>query len=228
GCNSIRSVNQVHAQIFTAGLNQNFRLGAKLVNIYAMFGAMDYAHQVFDGMPEGNVLVWNALIRGYAGNGPCEKALALYYQMQHAGIQPDRFTFPAVLKACAELSALQEGKMIHDDIVRSGFEDGIFVGNSLVSMYAKCGRIDVARHVFDKMPERDVVTWNALVDGLVQNGHDREALTLFDEMLAAGFEPDQVSFTSSLQACGHLGALQQAKWIHDLISQRGLLLKCQN
>ncbi|KAH9326431.1 hypothetical protein KI387_006609 [Taxus chinensis] len=99
-----------------------------------------------------------------------------------------------------------------------------FVGNSLVSMYAKCGSIDVARHVFDKMPERDVVSWNALIDGLVQNGYDREALTLFDEMLAAGFEPDQVSFTSSLQACGHLGALQQAKWIHDLISQRGLLL----
>ncbi|KAH9326430.1 hypothetical protein KI387_006608, partial [Taxus chinensis] len=66
---------KVHAQIFTAGLNQNFRLGAKLVNMYAMFGAMDYAHQVFDGMPEGNVLVWNALIRGYAGNGTMRESL---------------------------------------------------------------------------------------------------------------------------------------------------------
>ncbi|XP_057823026.2 pentatricopeptide repeat-containing protein At3g12770 [Cryptomeria japonica] len=222
-CNSIRSLNQIHSQIFTAGLDENIVLGAKLVNMYAMLDKMDCARQVFDRMPTRNIYLWNALIRGYARNGPCEEALALYYQMQEAGIQPDRFTFPVVLKACAELSDLQEGRKIHDCIVRSGFEDGVFVGNSLVAMYAKCGRIDVARLVFDKMPERDVVSWNALIDGLVQNGHEREALRLFDEMIMAGIDPGEVSFVSVLQACGRLGALQQGKWIHEHITQCGLL-----
>ncbi|XP_057823025.2 LOW QUALITY PROTEIN: pentatricopeptide repeat-containing protein At1g11290, chloroplastic [Cryptomeria japonica] len=222
-CKDVRSINQVHAQVFIAGLYQNIFLGSKLVNMYAMYSSMDYGRQVFDRMPDRDVCLWNVLIRGYARNGPCEEALALYYQMQEHGVQPDKFTFPFVLKACAELSALQQGKKIHEDIVGRWFEKDIYVGNSLVAMYAKCGKIDIAREVFNKMSERDVVSWTALIDGLAQNGNDSEALILFDQMVESGFEPNQVTLLCVLQACGRLGALQQGEWIHDKIIQRGLL-----
>lgn len=121
------------------------------------------------------------------------------------------------MKACAELSDLQEGRQIHDDIVSGGFELDLCVGNSLVPMYAKCGKIVIARHVFDKMCKRDEVSWNALIVGCTQNGYDSKALTLFDQMQMEGLEPDQVNVMSALQACAHLGALQRGRWIHDHI-----------
>eukprot|EP01018_Ginkgo_biloba_P020807 Gb_00199 [translate_table: standard] len=220
-CSNIESLKKVHAHMFPTGLNQNIFIATKLVSLYGTCGNMEYARLVFDKMNERNIFLWNAIIRGYARNGPCDEAITLYYQMQRAGVKPDNFTFPFVLKACAEISALQEGKEIHDDIIRTGFELDVFVGNSLVTMYAKCGSIDLARQLFDKMSNRDVVSWNAMIVGFAQNGHSSDALSLFNQMLQANLKPDSITLVSVLQACAHLGALQQGKWIHDYINRSG-------
>eukprot|EP01018_Ginkgo_biloba_P029482 Gb_12585 [translate_table: standard] len=219
-CTNIKQCHQVHAHMFTTGLDENIFLQTKLVAMYAMCGSMDHARLHFNKISKRDVFLWNVLVRGYAMNGPCEEALVLYYQMKMEGILPNKFTFPFVLKACAGLSSLQEGTEIHNDIVKFGFGSDIFVGNSLVAMYAKCGNIEIARQVFDKMFKRNVVSWSALIAGYVHMGHSREALTLFNEMHLHGIKPNLVATVSVLPACSHISALQQGKQIH------GHIIKC--
>eukprot|EP01018_Ginkgo_biloba_P018484 Gb_38129 [translate_table: standard] len=221
-CTNIETLKQVQAYMFTSGLNQDISLLTELVSKYVMWGNMDGARLVFDKIFNPTVLLWNVMIRGYASNGLREEALALYYQMQSKGAQPNKFTFPFVLKACAGLSALKEGKEIHDCIVRTGFESDIFVGNSLVDMYCKCGSVEFARELFDKMPKRDVVSWNAMIGGYANKGKADEALTLFRQMQLADAKPNSVTMVSVLLACAQLAALQHGKWIHAYIIRSGI------
>nr|CAD1826288.1 unnamed protein product [Ananas comosus var. bracteatus] len=95
-----------------------------------------------------------------------------------------RVHLPLALKACAHLSAVDEGEQIHSMIVKSEFvpTNDVHVSTSLMRMYALCGRIDAARQLFDKMPNRNVVSWNTLLDGFVKSGDIDSAYEVFDAM----------------------------------------------
>eukprot|EP01018_Ginkgo_biloba_P034183 Gb_33070 [translate_table: standard] len=220
-CTSITSVKQVHAQMCMNGLDQNIFLVTKLVSMYAICGCMENARLLFDKINKRDAFLWNVMIRGYATNGPCEEALTLYYQMQRLGVLPDKFTFPFVLKACASLSNIEEGKEIHDHVFRAGLGSDVFVENSLVAMYAKCGSIEMARQLFDKMSERNVVSWSAMIAGYAQNGHPKEAMVLFHRMQLENVKPNRVTIVSVLPACADLAGLQEGKDIHDYAVRNG-------
>jgi pentatricopeptide repeat protein len=169
-----------------------------------------------------NVVSWSTMIAGYTQNGHALEALELFSQMQEASVKPNSVTITSVLPACAQLGDLQRGKWIHDFAVRNGFESDISVRNSLVAMYAKCGSVENARQVFDKMSIRDVVSWSAMIAGYAQNGNDHEALVLFNQMQQAGVKPNSVTLLSVLSACAKLGALQQGKWVQDYVAENGM------
>lgn len=118
--------------------------------------------------------------------------------MQEAGIEPDNFTFPFVLKACANLHDIVEGQKIHDDVVVFGFDTDVFVGNSLISMYGKCGQVGIARQVFVEIPERNVVSWSAMIGASVQNECFDDAKRLFSQMLDQGIRPNRVTILNLL------------------------------
>eukprot|EP01018_Ginkgo_biloba_P034075 Gb_04450 [translate_table: standard] len=216
-CTDVKALNKLHAYMLVTGFDQNIYLATKLVSMYAMCGSLENARLVFDQIHKPNIFLWNAMIRAYAWGGFCEEALTLFYQMQQAGIHPDKFTFPFVLKACANLSALQQSKQIHGQIVRSSLLSDLYVGNALVGVYAKCGMMENAHQLFDKMPQRDVVSWTAMIAGYAQNGHPSEALMFFHQMQRAGVKPNRVTILSVLPACADLASLQQGKDIHDYI-----------
>eukprot|EP01018_Ginkgo_biloba_P001171 Gb_31188 [translate_table: standard] len=153
-----------------------------LIAGYAQNGYVDEALKLFQKMPERSVVSWTAMLAGYAQNGHGEEALNFFQQMKMAGAKPNSKTFASVLPACAILADLERGQEIHKEIIRSGFQSHVFVGSALVDMYSKCGSIATARDVFDKMHERDVVSWNAMIAGYAQNGHVYEALKLFEKM----------------------------------------------
>eukprot|EP01018_Ginkgo_biloba_P008991 Gb_03997 [translate_table: standard] len=221
---SAKEIKQIHAHMLRIGLDQNIFLVTKLVTVYATSGSVDKARLVFDKTSNRDVFLWNTMIRVYARNGLCGKALTLYYQMLQTSIQPNNFTFPIVLNACAGLSALKEGKAIYDDIVKYGFESDIYVRAALVDMYAKCGSLENARQVFEKMSKRDVVSWNGMIAGYAHNGRPKEALKLFTEMQLKKVKPNKVTMVSVLQASAHLGSLQQGKWVHEYIVRNGFEL----
>eukprot|EP01018_Ginkgo_biloba_P026114 Gb_35645 [translate_table: standard] len=212
---------QVHAYICASSLEQNLFLRTKLVSMYCICGNIIDARLVFDKFSRRNVFIWTAMISGYIRNGYFREALALYYQMRRVGIQPDNYTFSSVIKACAMLSDLQQAMEIHAHIIRIEYEFNISVENALVAMYVQCGRTELARQMFDKMTERDVVSWSGMIAAYNQTKDCNEALKLFGQMQEDAVKPNPVTITSVLPACGHLPALQRGKEIHNYILRSG-------
>eukprot|EP00246_Nothoceros_aenigmaticus_P018554 TRINITY_DN9756_c1_g1_i1.p1 TRINITY_DN9756_c1_g1~~TRINITY_DN9756_c1_g1_i1.p1 ORF type:complete len:380 (+),score=45.65 TRINITY_DN9756_c1_g1_i1:3-1142(+) len=143
--------------------------------------------------------------------------------MQQGGISPDRVTFVSLLQACASAGALHQGKQLHAEIKQQGLEADLVVGNCLVNFYVKCGRLDDAREVFSKMPNRDVVTWNALLNGYAQHGYGLLALHCFEDMQQEGIKPNDVTFGCLLVACSHEGLVTEGqKYFKVLVEDRAL------
>ncbi|KAJ7540625.1 hypothetical protein O6H91_10G023400 [Diphasiastrum complanatum] len=212
---------QLHSDLIKGGFQSNVIVGSSLVDMYAKCGCTQDARELFNNMSDRDVVSWNAMIAGYAQNGLGKEALALYEQMKQEGVQPDNVTFVLLLKACASLEVLEQGKRLHSDIIKRGFQLDVIVGNTLVDMYAKCGCTEDARELFNNMTERDVVSWNAMIAGYAQNGLGKEALALYEQMKQEGVQPDNVTCVLLLKACACLAALEQGKQIHADIIKRG-------
>eukprot|EP01018_Ginkgo_biloba_P031744 Gb_11663 [translate_table: standard] len=189
-----------------------------LVSLYAKCGSLDDACRAFDEMPERNVVSWTTMIAAYVRLGYAKEALTLFGQMQRAGIQPNHFTFASVLPACSNLAALEQGKEVHEEIIRSGFQSDIFVRNALIDLYIKCGLIWNARNVFDEASERNVVSWNTMIAGYAQNGHVYEAMKLFQEMP----ERDMVSWTAMISGYAQNGHSDEALTLFFQMLQTGI------
>eukprot|EP01018_Ginkgo_biloba_P009821 Gb_15508 [translate_table: standard] len=222
GCGKLNALLEgklVHAHIIQTGFSPNTSLGNKLLSMYAKCGSLVDARQAFEEMPQRNVVSWTAMIATYARHGRAQEALTLFYEMQRAGIQPDEFAFASVLPACANMAALEHGKKLHEDIIRSGFQSNVFVASALVDTYAKCGSIDDARIVFDKMPERNMVSWTAIIGGYAQNGHVHEALELFEEMPRR----DAVSWNVMIAGYAQNGHVHEALKLFEKMPERNLV-----
>ena len=207
-------VKEVHMHAREAGFESDVRVGSALVHMYAKCGSIDDARLAFDKMEERNVVTWTVMIGGLAQHGCGHEAYELFLQMQREGLKPDAFTYSSILNACASTGALEWVKEVHMHAREAGFESGVRVGSALVHMYAKCGSIDDARLTFDKMKERDVITWNVMIGGLAQHGCGHEAYELFLQMQREGFKPDAVTYASILNACASAGALEWVKEVH--------------
>eukprot|EP01018_Ginkgo_biloba_P013140 Gb_38248 [translate_table: standard] len=214
---------EIHGEIIKSGRQIDAFVESALVDMYAKCGSIEKARDVFDKMHQRNVVSWTAMIAGYVQNGRGVEALQLFEQMQMTGVKPNPNTFSSVLPACATLAALEKGIELHEEIIRSGFQSHVFVANALIDMYAKCGSIENACNVFDKMHQRDVVSWNAMIAGYVQNGQGVEALKLFQQMQLADVKPNPNTFSSVLPACANLAALEQGMQIHEDIMKNGFL-----
>ncbi|KAJ7533579.1 hypothetical protein O6H91_13G055700 [Diphasiastrum complanatum] len=212
---------RVHALIVQSGLDSDIFLGSMLVNMYAKCNSVLDARNVFNSMPEHNVFSWTAIISAYANHGQGEKAISLFQQMQQTGIIPDKVTYVVVLKACAKIAALEQGKQLHLHIIKSGLESEVIVGSALVDMYAKCGCTEEAYEVFNRMNERDVVSWNVIVAGYAQQGLRKEALALYEQMKQEGVQPDNVTYVVLLKACASIAAMDQGKLLHSHIVRSG-------
>ncbi|XP_057832181.2 pentatricopeptide repeat-containing protein At5g27110-like [Cryptomeria japonica] len=199
----------IHQSIMEGGFLSDVMIGNALVDMYAKCGSIDKARELFGRMPQRDCISWNALIAGYVQNGYLEKALETFKQMQLTGVKPDSTTFASILPACAKMGALEQGIDIHQGINDRGILSDVVVATALIDMYAKCGSIDKARELFDKMPERNVVSWNAMIAGYAQNGFCKDALKIFELMKHSGTYPDIVSFACVLCACSHVGLVDE-------------------
>ncbi|KAF9595818.1 hypothetical protein IFM89_005304 [Coptis chinensis] len=182
-----------------------------MVSGYSKSGDMDMARMMFDKMPVKNLVPWTIMISGYAEKGFAKQAFTLYDQMERSGLKPDNGTFISILAASSESGLLGLGRRIHTSVERSRFRHSTQVCNALVDMYAKCGSLDRAMKVFDGMVERDVVSWNSILQGLAMHGHGERALELFSRMSREGFTPDGVTFIGVLCACTHGGLVDDGR-----------------
>eukprot|EP01018_Ginkgo_biloba_P031908 Gb_25357 [translate_table: standard] len=207
----------VHAHIIQTG--HDISIGNKLLSLYTKCRSMMDARRVFDQMSKRDVVSWTVLIAAYARHGFSEEALTLFSQMKQIGIHPDQFTLAGVLPACAKLAALEPGKEIHEELIRSGFQSDVYLGNALVVMYGKCGSLENARQVFDKMSEPNVISWNVIIAGYAQNGHFDEALKLFEKMP----ERDVVSWNAMITGYAQNGHVNEALNLFQVMPERNVV-----
>lgn len=199
----------IHACIMQGEFMLDIFVVTALVNMYHKCGRLDEAHRVFNKISEHDAVSWSAIITAYSQQGQGMEALQLFNQMQREGVIPDCVVFVNILSACASQAALMNGMMIHTCIANIGVDLDATVANSLVNMYSKCGRMQDARRVFDRMPKRDILSFNIMIAGYAQHGHSKESFQLFDEMQQGGVSPDTVSFASIISACSHSGLVDE-------------------
>ncbi|PKU77744.1 pentatricopeptide repeat-containing protein At3g26782, mitochondrial isoform X2 [Dendrobium catenatum] len=201
-----------HGLVLKLGL-QDVGVWNTLVDAYAKSRHLGLARKVFDDMIDRDVVSWNSIIAVYAQIGLSAEALNLYSDMVRGGtVKHNAVTLSAVLLACAHAGALQIGKFIHDQVIRMGLEDNVYVGTSLVDMYCKCGRVDAARRAFNRLgDEKNIKSWSAMVAGYGMHGHGREAVNVFHEMISSGVKPNQITFVSVLASCSHAGLINEGR-----------------
>ncbi|XP_044487470.1 pentatricopeptide repeat-containing protein At5g50390, chloroplastic [Mangifera indica] len=211
GLGDISVGKQLHSCAVKMGVGDDTFVCCALIDMYSKCGSIEDAQFVFDEMPEKITVAWNTIIAGYALHGYSEEALDLYYEMRDSGVKMDHFTFSMIIRICARLASVEHAKQAHAGLVRHGFGLDIVANTALVDFYSKWGRIEDARHVFDKMPCKNVISWNALIGGYGNHGRGEEAVELFEKMLHEGMRPNHVTFLGVLSACSHSG-LSERGW----------------
>ncbi|CAA7029029.1 unnamed protein product [Microthlaspi erraticum] len=217
-CKNLRFLLQIHGSFIVSGVKPH----NQLVNAYSLFQRPDLSRIVFNSVRDPGVVLWNSMIRSYTRAGLHREALGLFgYMSEEKGIEPDKYTFTFALKACTGSMNLEEGLRIHDLISEMGFESDVYIGTALVEMYCKAGDLISAKQVFDKMPEKDVVTWNIMVSGLAQNGFHCEALRLFRDMHLSCVGIDHVSLYNLIPAVSKLERKDVCRCLHGFVIRKG-------
>ncbi|XP_016903260.2 pentatricopeptide repeat-containing protein At2g13600 isoform X2 [Cucumis melo] len=215
-----------------------------LITCYEQNGPVDEALKIFVEMIECGVepdevtlasvvsacATISAIKEGCTQNGENEEALILFRLLKRESIWPTHYTFGNLLNACANLADLQLGRQAHSHVLKHGFrfqygeDSDVFVGNSLIDMYMKCGSVENGCRVFQHMFERDCVSWNAMIVGYAQNGFGNKALEVFSKMLESGEGPDHVTMIGVLSACSHAGLLDEGRYyFRSMTAQHGLM-----
>ncbi|KAF2286927.1 hypothetical protein GH714_035546 [Hevea brasiliensis] len=110
---------------------------------------------------------------------------------------------------------LHQGVQVHGAVAKQGLGFDL-LNNDLIDVYGKCVRMDAACAVFDRMLERNVVSWTALIYGHIQNGNAEESLFLFSQMGLSGVKSNEFTFSMNLKACGMLNLSDIGIQIHDI------------
>ncbi|KAF9601811.1 hypothetical protein IFM89_023342 [Coptis chinensis] len=186
-----------------------------LIDGYLRNGEFESARKLFDLMPERSVVSWNAMIAGYAQNGFFKEAVEIFREMQLGNECPNYVTLVSVLPAISRLGALELGKWVHVYAERNDIKLDDVLGSALVDMYSKCGSIEKAVQVFQRLPQTNVITWNAIIGGLAMHGRAKDALDYFSKMEKSGVKPSDVSYISVLAACSHAGLVDLGKFYFD-------------
>ncbi|KAI5659991.1 hypothetical protein M9H77_28784 [Catharanthus roseus] len=213
----------VHAQIIKAESEPDQVVYNALMRLYTECGFFEDELQVFEEMPERNVVSWNSKIAGLIKKDRVFEAFETFRRMQRDGVSFSWVSFTSILPICAQVTSVYSGKEIHAQIFKSNKTPDVLVLNAVMDMYAKCGEIKYCRRVFDGMNYKDLTSWNTMLNGYAVNGKIEEALVLFDEMVGFGIQPDGVTFVILLSGCSHTGLVLQGQTLFErMITEFGI------
>ncbi|KQK08962.1 pentatricopeptide repeat-containing protein At3g22690 [Brachypodium distachyon] len=207
----------VHALVQRIGFASDLFVMSGLINFYGASKSVEDARKVFEEMHERDVVSWTLMISAFAQCGQWDNVLRSLDEMQSEGTKPNKITIISLLSACGQVRAVDKGLWVYARVDEYGIEADVDIRNALIGMYVKCGCMSDAWKTFKGMPIRNTKSWNTLIDGFVQNGKHKEALTMFEEMLSDGVIPDVITLVSVLSTYAQLGDLQQGRYLHNYI-----------
>ncbi|CAN0857220.1 Pentatricopeptide repeat-containing protein At5g43790 [Linum grandiflorum] len=201
---------------------------SSLLNYYANCGKLNAARRLFDRIRQPDLASWNSILAVYARRATetndqtdiSLETLHLFREMQNnSSVRPNEVTLVAVITACSNLGALSQGAWAHLLVLKTGLRLNRYVGTALVELYSKSGRVDLARQVFDQLPQRDILSYNAMIGCLAIHGYGLQALDLYEKMELQGLTPDSVTFIVAMVACSHTGLVEQGEKIFQSIKE---------
>lgn len=203
--------------VFDAMPQKNVVCSTTLIYGYMNQKSFGNAEEIFENIEEKDVVVFNAMIEGYSKTTKTAlRSLEVYKDMQSLGFQPNISTFVSAIGACSLLSILEFGRQLHSQLIKMSIYLHVKSGSALIDMYAKCGRTEDARIVFNQMPEKNVFSWTSMIDGYGKNGNPHEALALFYKMKKySNVKPNYATFLGALSACGHAGLVLEGQDIFN-------------
>ncbi|GAB2275630.1 hypothetical protein Dimus_010387 [Dionaea muscipula] len=213
---------QVHAAVVKMGFWFDMIVSNDLIVMYGKCGRMDSAYEVFERMPERNVVSWTALMWGFLHQDCARETLNLLIRMGYSDVRPNEYTLSTSFKACGLLGIPENGMQVQGMCVKTGYDWFSVVANALIDMYAKCNKMSGACLAFDSIPDKELIAWNTIIAGYSSlDGNNDKALELFKEMQKLGEIPDEFTFTSVLKACSGAGAVREGTQIHAALITRG-------
>ncbi|KAF8407883.1 hypothetical protein HHK36_007021 [Tetracentron sinense] len=218
-CKTTRNLEQIHAQIIQKGAEQDNYLITQFVCLCNSFFNIRYATTIFNRVSQPNIYLWNSVIKGYCQNSTVVATISIFNRMKRSEVVPDKFTFPSLIKACSNQSAIREGQAIHGSTLRYGTETDIFVRTSLIDLYGKCRHIGCARKIFDGMSMRNEVSWTAMIAGYTNSGDMEAARKLFDEMSCRNL----ATWNAMVSGYAKFGDLKNARKLFDEMPDRNVV-----
>lgn len=209
-------LKQIHLQILIRGLQSNAFVLPKLLSLSAQLFSLNYAINIFQSSQYLNVVAYNTIIKCFVGKNH-KGALSIYNQMKALMVMPNSFTFTFLLRCFESFEALRDGMLIHAEIFKLGYGASIFVQNTLLDFYARCGGyFDFASQVFEEMPERDVVSWNSMIGACMARGEIESAVQLFESMS----ERNTITWNSIVSGLCKAGNMDLALSVFERMPER--------
>ncbi|KAL2528439.1 Pentatricopeptide repeat-containing protein [Forsythia ovata] len=216
--------SSVHALCLKFGFLNYIRVQTSLLVMYSNYGDMNCAKKVFCLMVDKDATAWNAIISGYVKNEGIVEGLELFRRMFRDGISPTQYTYSMLLNACGRLGDYNTGKVVHARVIVSGTNVDLPLNNALLDMYCSCSDTDAAFHVFRRIENPDLVTWNSMIAGYSENGDGEKALDMFVQLSRVSLaKPDEYTFAAVISGIGAFPALYYGKPLHAQIEKAGLV-----
>ncbi|XP_058080743.1 pentatricopeptide repeat-containing protein At1g08070, chloroplastic-like [Magnolia sinica] len=209
----------LHLYVEINGVETDLFVKNALVDMYAKCGDLVSAQTLFDRMPKKNVVSWTSMVGAYAQNGFLDLARCEFDKKSEKNVVSWNAMISCYLQqACSQLGDLMTGKKTHMYIRNNNIQPSVTLCNSLIDMYAKCGPVDVALHLFRQMSKRNVVSWNVMIRALAMHSRALNAIDLFTRMQNDGVPLDGITFVGVLCACHHGGFLDTSQHYFDTMS----------
>lgn len=202
-------------ELFNQMSPKNLVISTAMISLYSRGGQIENARVIFDQISEKDLVCWSAMISAYAESDRPQESLSLFKEMQKLGLKPDQVTILGVISACARLGSMDQAKWIHVYVGRNGFGESVPINNALIDMYAKCGNLEEARGVYERISNKNVISWTSMITACAMHGEALGALRLFNQMKENNFEPNEITFIGVLYACSHAGLVKEGQEIFD-------------
>ncbi|KAH7837813.1 hypothetical protein Vadar_018317 [Vaccinium darrowii] len=189
----LKQGKELHSYILKQGFLSDIVLASALIDMYANCGAKREAEHIFGIMSDKDIVVWNSMIVGCACDEDFDSAFRIFRGVWHSGLKPNSITLISILPVCAKWGTVKQGKEVHGYAIRSSLGTVVSVVNCLLDMYCKCGYLDLGAKVFDKMSEKNVVTYNTVISAHGIHGQAQQAFSFFDMMKAANIRPNKLT-----------------------------------
>ncbi|KAK6157862.1 hypothetical protein DH2020_012110 [Rehmannia glutinosa] len=213
---------QIHCLIIKTNLQNEFLENA-LIDMYSKCGFINSSIRIFHDTQKGSVITWNSMMCGFSQNGYSKEALSLFDEMYAKCLDMDEVTFLSVIQACSNLGFIDKGKWIHHKLIIFGVRKDMYIDTALANMYARCGNLQMARRVFDKMTEQSIVSWSSMIGSYAMHGHIDDCISVFNRMVELGIKPNDITFMNILSACSHAGYVEKGKfYFNSMVNDFGM------